>query len=172
MQSNRLGWILLAPSLLILFLFGVVPFLYVAWLSFHQWNPFAANPDIIIARGSGQGPKGPDAEKGGYDGASFWARGGVWSGAARDPEGWPQGQMGPAFGDVMGGMATAGAIAAALQEALSDPTRLETMGRAARRCLETRFRRDVMADSLEALYASVAAGGSVPRGRTGLAGEP
>ena len=64
------------------------------------------------------------------------------------------------------------AIAAALQEALSDPTRLETMGRAARRCLETRFRRDVMADSLEALYASVAAGGSVPRGRTGLAGEP
>ncbi|MSU88443.1 ABC transporter permease subunit [Rhodobacteraceae bacterium 2CG4] len=47
MQSNRLGWILLAPSLLILFLFGVVPFLYVAWLSFHQWNPFAANPDII-----------------------------------------------------------------------------------------------------------------------------
>lgn len=65
-----------------------------------------------------------------------------------------------------------GAIAAALQEALSDPTRLETMGRAARRCLETRFRRDVMADSLEALYASVAAGGSVPRGRTGLAGEP
>jgi crotonobetainyl-CoA:carnitine CoA-transferase CaiB-like acyl-CoA transferase len=74
----------------------------------------AANPDIIIARGSGQGPKGPDAEKGGYDGASFWARGGVWSGAARSPEGWPQGQMGPAFGDVMGGMATAGAIAAAL----------------------------------------------------------
>ena len=37
----------------------------------------ARNPKIIIARGSGQGPKGPDAEKGGYDGASFWARGGV-----------------------------------------------------------------------------------------------
>ena len=72
------------------------------------------NPNIIFARGSGQGPKGPDAEKGGYDGASFWARGGVWSGAARNAEGWPQGQMGPAFGDVMGGMATAGAIAAAL----------------------------------------------------------
>ena len=33
------------------------------------------NPQIIIARGSGQGPHGPDAEKGGYDGASFWARG-------------------------------------------------------------------------------------------------
>ena len=37
----------------------------------------ARNPNIIIARGSGQGPKGPDAEKGGYDGAAFWARGGV-----------------------------------------------------------------------------------------------
>ena len=37
----------------------------------------ARNPNIIIARGSGNGPKGPDAEKGGYDGASFWARGGM-----------------------------------------------------------------------------------------------
>ncbi len=71
------------------------------------------NPAIIVARGSGQGPKGPDAAKGGYDGASFWARGGV---AATMPErdGWPPGQPTPAFGDVMGGMATAGAIAAAL----------------------------------------------------------
>ena len=74
----------------------------------------ARNPSIIIARGSGQGPKGPDAEKGGYDGASFWARGGVWTGAPRNAEGFPAGQMGPAFGDVMGGLATAGAIAAAL----------------------------------------------------------
>jgi crotonobetainyl-CoA:carnitine CoA-transferase CaiB-like acyl-CoA transferase len=74
----------------------------------------ARNPDIIIARGSGQGPKGPDAEKGGYDGASFWARGGVWTGGASNAEGFPPSQMGPAFGDVMGGLATAGAIAAAL----------------------------------------------------------
>ena len=29
----------------------------------------ARNPNVIVARGSGQGPKGPDAEKGGYDGA-------------------------------------------------------------------------------------------------------
>src|SRR5829696_1118205 len=33
------------------------------------------NPRLIVARGSGAGPKGPEAEKGGYDGASFWARG-------------------------------------------------------------------------------------------------
>src|SRR5215207_8524591 len=29
----------------------------------------AVNPNIVYARGTGQGPKGPDAAKGGYDGA-------------------------------------------------------------------------------------------------------
>ena len=48
MRSNRLGWILLAPTLVILALFGVVPFIYVIWVSFHQWNPFGANPDMIL----------------------------------------------------------------------------------------------------------------------------
>ncbi len=47
MQSNRTGWILLAPTLFLLGVFGVVPFLYVLWLAFHRWNPFGANPDII-----------------------------------------------------------------------------------------------------------------------------
>lgn len=74
----------------------------------------ARNPKIIIARGSGLGPKGDENEKGGFDGASYWARGGVWTGAGTTPDGWPRGQLGPAFGDVMGGMATAGAIAAAI----------------------------------------------------------
>jgi crotonobetainyl-CoA:carnitine CoA-transferase CaiB-like acyl-CoA transferase len=74
----------------------------------------ARNPGIIVARGSGNGPKGPDAEKGGYDGATFWARGGVGSAMPEREGGWPPGQPTPAFGDVMGGMATAGAIAAAL----------------------------------------------------------
>lgn len=73
----------------------------------------ARNPDIIVARGTGQGPKGPDADKGGYDGASFWARGGV-AAVMPDRDGWPASQASPAFGDVMAGMATAGAIAAAL----------------------------------------------------------
>lgn len=75
---------------------------------------FERNPAIIIARGSGQGPSGPDAQKGGFDGASFWARGGVGSVFPPHPSGWPQHQPSPAFGDVMGGMALAGAIAAAL----------------------------------------------------------
>jgi crotonobetainyl-CoA:carnitine CoA-transferase CaiB-like acyl-CoA transferase len=73
----------------------------------------AANPEIVIARGSGAGPRGPDAGKGGYDGASFWARGGVGA-TMPDRDGWPPGQPTPGFGDVMGGLAVAGAIAAAL----------------------------------------------------------
>ena len=79
----------------------------------------ARNPSIIVARGSGQGAHGPESDKGGYDGASFWARGGVAGLFPGDAEGWPQGQPAPAFGDVMGGLAVAGAIAAAL--AFHDP---------------------------------------------------
>lgn len=73
----------------------------------------AVKPDLIYVRGSGHGPRGPDAEKPGYDGVSYWSRGGV--GAALTPAGatWPIGAR-PAFGDVMGGMTLAGGIAAAL----------------------------------------------------------
>ena len=74
----------------------------------------ARNPRIIVARGSGNGPKGPEAHKGGYDGATYWARGGVGSLMPERPDGFPPGQIAPAFGDVMGGLTTAGAIAAAL----------------------------------------------------------
>jgi crotonobetainyl-CoA:carnitine CoA-transferase CaiB-like acyl-CoA transferase len=74
----------------------------------------ARNPNIIVAKGSGAGPLGPEAEKGGYDGASFWARGGVGETMPAKADGWPPGQPTPAFGDVMGGLTTAGAIAAAL----------------------------------------------------------
>jgi crotonobetainyl-CoA:carnitine CoA-transferase CaiB-like acyl-CoA transferase len=74
----------------------------------------ARNPQIIVARGTGAGPKGPEAEKGGYDSASYWARGGVGSVMPEREGGWPTGQPSAAFGDVMGGLTTAGAIAAAL----------------------------------------------------------
>ncbi|MGH0037573.1 MAG: CaiB/BaiF CoA transferase family protein [Myxococcota bacterium] len=72
------------------------------------------NPQIIYARGSGQGVRGPDAERGGYDAASYWARGGIagaLSGAGHD--GPPVGQR-PAFGDSLGGMTIAGGIGTAL----------------------------------------------------------
>src|SRR5213083_2246297 len=35
------------------------------------------NPRLVYAKGHGQGARGPDARRGGYDGVSFWARGGV-----------------------------------------------------------------------------------------------
>lgn len=48
MNATRFGWLLLAPSILLLGLFGVFPFIYVVWVSFHAWNPFAANPDMVF----------------------------------------------------------------------------------------------------------------------------
>ena len=74
----------------------------------------ARNPGIIYARGTGHGPKGPDADKGGYDGVSFWARSGV-SIAAMPPDArYPVGLPGPAYGDIQSGAHLAGGIAAAL----------------------------------------------------------
>jgi crotonobetainyl-CoA:carnitine CoA-transferase CaiB-like acyl-CoA transferase len=71
------------------------------------------NPKIIYARGSGHGVRGPDIEKGGYDAASFWSRGGIAH--ALTPAGAPRPIMQrAAFGDSAGGMTTAGGIAAAL----------------------------------------------------------
>ncbi|NED64659.1 CoA transferase, partial [Streptomyces sp. SID10244] len=32
------------------------------------------NPNVVIVRGSGQGPAGPDRDKGGFDGSSYTAR--------------------------------------------------------------------------------------------------
>ena len=71
------------------------------------------NPGIIYARGHGHGVRGPDVEKGGYDAASFWSRGGIAH--ALTPPGADRPIMQrAAFGDSAGGMTTAGGIAAAL----------------------------------------------------------
>ena len=72
----------------------------------------AVNPRIVYARGHGQGRRGPDAQRGGYDAVSFWARGGV--GDRYSSPGEAPLQQRPAFGDFIGGMALAGGIAAAL----------------------------------------------------------
>ena len=37
----------------------------------------AHNPNIIYVRGSGQGDRGPDADKGSYDSLAYWARAGI-----------------------------------------------------------------------------------------------
>src|SRR5881296_499788 len=69
------------------------------------------NPRLVYAKGHGQGARGPDARRGGYDGVSFWARGGV----ADRLSGYGQYvQQRPAFGDFIGGICLAGGIAGAL----------------------------------------------------------
>ena len=73
----------------------------------------AVNPNIVYVRGSGQGPLGPDAEAGGLDGASYWARGGIANALTPPDLEWPVSPR-PAFGDLPGGMTIAGAIAAGL----------------------------------------------------------
>lgn len=74
----------------------------------------AVNPNIVYARGTAYGDKGPERDVGGYDGTAFWTRSGI--GYALTPEGLggalPQGI--PGFGDSIGGMNIAGGISAAL----------------------------------------------------------
>ncbi|MCS6826564.1 MAG: sugar ABC transporter permease [Caldilinea sp.] len=47
MRSNRLGWTLLTPSLVVLGIVGFLPFLFVVWVGFHDWNIFAATRGMI-----------------------------------------------------------------------------------------------------------------------------
>jgi crotonobetainyl-CoA:carnitine CoA-transferase CaiB-like acyl-CoA transferase len=72
----------------------------------------AVNPDIIYARGTGQGPKGPESDRGGYDAASFWSRGAI-ADSLTAPGEYPVMQT-AGFGDLIGGQNIAGGIAAAL----------------------------------------------------------
>jgi len=74
----------------------------------------ARNPRIIYARGTGHGPRGPDADKGGYDGVSFWARSGVSIAAMLPDALYPVALPGPAYGDIQSGAHLAGGIGAAL----------------------------------------------------------
>jgi crotonobetainyl-CoA:carnitine CoA-transferase CaiB-like acyl-CoA transferase len=73
----------------------------------------ARNPRIVYARGSGQGTRGADAGKTGFDGTSYFARAGI-AHALTPPESSRVADQPPAFGDLMGGLALAGGIAAAL----------------------------------------------------------
>jgi crotonobetainyl-CoA:carnitine CoA-transferase CaiB-like acyl-CoA transferase len=73
----------------------------------------ARNPRIVYVRGTGQGPKGPEAERGGYDGATWWCRGSLADSTMKVTDTtWPSGMIG--HGDGMSGMTLAGGICAAL----------------------------------------------------------
>jgi crotonobetainyl-CoA:carnitine CoA-transferase CaiB-like acyl-CoA transferase len=77
---------------------------------------FALNPRIVYARGSGQGPLGPDAEAGGNDGVSFWSRAGV-AFMLSDPGAEEPIPQRPAIGDAPTGMALTAGILAGLHQA-------------------------------------------------------
>jgi multiple sugar transport system permease protein len=49
MRSSTTGWLLLFPTLLILFVMGVLPFAYILVLGFFDWNVFAADPTVRFA---------------------------------------------------------------------------------------------------------------------------
>jgi crotonobetainyl-CoA:carnitine CoA-transferase CaiB-like acyl-CoA transferase len=74
----------------------------------------AANPNIIYARGSALGNKGPEREVGGFDGTCFWSRSGIAKAMTPEELDGPLMQGVPAFGDSIGGMFIAGGISAAL----------------------------------------------------------
>jgi crotonobetainyl-CoA:carnitine CoA-transferase CaiB-like acyl-CoA transferase len=74
----------------------------------------AANPNIIYARGSAFGDKGPEREAGGFDNTAFWTRGGLAYTMSPEELGAYFMQPIPAFGDSIGGMNIAGGISAAL----------------------------------------------------------
>ncbi len=74
----------------------------------------AANPNIVYARGSAYGDKGPDRERGGFDMTAFWAHSGI--GFTLSPADWdvPLAMSIGGFGDSTSGANLAGGIAAAL----------------------------------------------------------
>lgn len=74
----------------------------------------AVNPTIIYARGSALGPRGAEADKGGYDMTAFWSRGGIAATLTPPNTEGLINPPGPAFGDTISGTNLAGGIAAAL----------------------------------------------------------
>lgn len=77
---------------------------------------WAVNPRIVYARGSAQGARGPEAERGGFDGSAYWGKSGAAIGVTPDDGSWPLIMPGPGFGDLQAGAALAGAVAAGLYQ--------------------------------------------------------
>ena len=75
---------------------------------------WTVNPRLIYAKGHGQGQQGPDADQGGFDAVSYWARGGI--GHVLTPTGGPLVMQRAAMGDGPSGAFLAGGVAAALYQ--------------------------------------------------------
>lgn len=74
----------------------------------------AHNPAIIYVRGTGQGERGPDADRGSYDSLAYWCRSGIALGMKHAEDDSVPSPPGPAFGDSIGAMTIAGGIMGAL----------------------------------------------------------
>ncbi len=74
----------------------------------------AHNPNIIYVRGTGQGERGPDADKGSYDSLAYWSRTGIAMGMKQATYDYVPAPPAPAFGDSIGAMTIAGGIMGAL----------------------------------------------------------
>lgn len=74
----------------------------------------AVNPRLVYARGSGLGPRGEEADTGGFDLASYWSRGGVAYVTTEAGADYPPPMPGAAFGDLQSGLYAAGGVAGAL----------------------------------------------------------
>lgn len=74
----------------------------------------SANPEIIYARGSALGPRGPESERGGYDMTAFWCRAATAASITPRSMAGMIPPPGPAYGDTISGTNLAGGIAAAL----------------------------------------------------------
>jgi crotonobetainyl-CoA:carnitine CoA-transferase CaiB-like acyl-CoA transferase len=74
----------------------------------------AVNERIVYGRGSAHGSTGPEADKGGFDSMSYWARTGIGGLAAPMGYDYPIDLPAPGFGDLQSGMNLVGGIAAAL----------------------------------------------------------
>lgn len=72
------------------------------------------NPAIVYVAGSGFGSEGPDRDSGAHDATAFWARAGNADGVTPGDSEVPTGMPAGAFGDYIGGITIAGAVAAAL----------------------------------------------------------
>jgi crotonobetainyl-CoA:carnitine CoA-transferase CaiB-like acyl-CoA transferase len=72
------------------------------------------NPSIVYVAGSGFGSEGPDRDNGAHDATAFWARSGSADGVTPTDAEVPTGMPAGAYGDNVGGITVAGAVAAAL----------------------------------------------------------
>ena len=71
------------------------------------------NPRLVYARGSGQGDRGPERERGAFDHTAFWCRSGIGHAASLTADEF-QVLISPAMGDLTSGLTLAGGVAAAL----------------------------------------------------------